>query len=330
MTAFTLHDLQCLDAVIRAGSFQAAASRLHRSHPAVFAAIAKLERQLDLKLLDRSGYRISPTQAGLSLHHKLQPLLQELEALQVHASQLAMGEESRLRVVIGDLCPRTQVLGILGRFFAECPATRLDLRYEAVTGPWERLLDDEADLILHRIDKGDARLEWMDLGTVTLVPVAAPGFLPFAVSPTLSPRQMRNLTQCIIRDTALHSGDHNYYVIEEAPKCTVADHQMKKELIVHGLAWGHLPHFLIEEELRDGRLLALTSRHYPGITETLVAARRRDRPHGPVANRLWNYLETAMAGQMNRLHADGNRQATRKKVSAKPTIRSRKRRNGKA
>jgi len=63
MSGFTLHDLQCFDAVVRTGGFQAAAGELHRSHPAVFAAVAKLERQLDLALLDRSGYRVRPTQA---------------------------------------------------------------------------------------------------------------------------------------------------------------------------------------------------------------------------------------------------------------------------
>ncbi len=39
MHDFTLHDLQCFDAVVDAGGFQAAAQRLHRSHPAVFAAV---------------------------------------------------------------------------------------------------------------------------------------------------------------------------------------------------------------------------------------------------------------------------------------------------
>ncbi|WP_256670307.1 LysR family transcriptional regulator [Pseudomonas sp. CFSAN084952] len=58
MAEFTLHDLQCFDAVIRAGGLQAAASLLHRSHPSVSAAVAKLERQLNLVLLDRSGYRV--------------------------------------------------------------------------------------------------------------------------------------------------------------------------------------------------------------------------------------------------------------------------------
>lgn len=290
MSGFTLHDLQCFDAVIREGGFQAAAALLHRSHPAVFAAVARLERQLGVALLDRSGYRVRPTEAGVSLHHRAQSLLREAEALRVHAAQLAMGEEAQLRVVVGDLCPRTPILRLLSDFFARCPATRLHLLFEAVTGPTERLFDDDADLILHRIDKADPRLEWIDLGTVELVPVAAPGFLAFPITAEISPEQMRGFTQCIMRDTARHSPEHSYFVIDGARQCSVPDHQTKKEIILLGMAWGHLPRFLVEQELRDGRLLSLGGCHFPGIVEEVVAARRRDRPHGPVARRLWQHL----------------------------------------
>lgn len=292
MTSFTLHDLQCFDAVVREGGFQGAGAVLHRSHPAVFAAVARLERQLGVALLDRSGYRVRPTEAGLSLHRRAQSVLREAEALRVHADQLALGEEPQLRVVVGDLCPRPPILRLLSRFFARCPATRLHLHFEAVTGPWERVFDDEADLILHRIDKTDPRLEWIDLGKVELLPVAAPGFLSFAVTDEISPEQMRELTQCVLRDTARHSPERSHFVIDGAHQCTVADHRMKKEIILHGMAWGHLPRFMIEQELRDGRLLSLAGRHLPGVTEELVAARRRDRPHGPVARRLWEHLES--------------------------------------
>lgn len=295
MTQFTLHDLQCFDAVIREGGFQAAAAVLHRSHPAVFAAVAKLERQLSLKLLDREGYRVRPTDAGLSLQRQAQSLLREMDALRVHAKQLVLGEETQLRVVIGDLCPRPQLLGLLSAFFTKRPATRLHVDYEAITGPGERLFDDEADLILHRADKSDPRLEWIDLGTVSVVPVVAPGFLPFPITPAISPERMREFTQCIIRDTARHSPERSYFVVEGAHQCSVADHQMKKELILQGMAWGHVPRFLIEDELRDGRLLSIVGRHFPGVTEELVAARRRDRPQGPVANQLWQYLEAQAA-----------------------------------
>jgi DNA-binding transcriptional LysR family regulator len=290
MLAYTLHELQCFDAVVRRGGFQAAAESLHRSHASVFAAVSKLEEQLGLRLLDRAGYRVRLTEAGESFHRKSQSLLREAEELRAHAAQLAMGEEAVLRVVLGDLCPLPQVLGLLSRFFAQCPHTRLHLQFESITGPLGRLLDGEADLIVHRVAKSDTRLEWIDLGPVALVPVVAPGFLPFSPTASITPQQMQGLTQCVLRDSGDAPPAEGHYVIDGAPQCSVPDPLMKKELVLQALAWGHLPRFMIESELQSGALLSIAGRHLPGVVEDLVAARRRDRPHGPVANRLWEHL----------------------------------------
>ena len=289
MSGFTLHELQCFDAVVTGGGFQAAAERLHRSHPSVFAAVAKLERQVGVDLLDRSGYRVRLTDAGRAFHRKVRFLLDEAEELRTYGAQLAMGEEAELRVVLGDLCPLPPVLALLSSFFAQSPQTRLHLQFEAVTGPWERLLEDEADLIVHRVPESDVRMEWIDLGRVALVPVVAPGFLPFPPA-DVTPQRMRAFTQCVVRDSARHPSEPGHFLVEGAPRCTVPDHLMKKELILHGMAWGHLPRFLIEPELRDGRLLSVAGRPFPGVVEDLRAARRRDRPHGPVADQLWDFL----------------------------------------
>jgi DNA-binding transcriptional LysR family regulator len=290
MSRFTLHELQCFDAVVSEGGFQAAADRLHRSHPSVFAAVAKLERQLGLALLDRSGYRVALTEAGRAFHRKVRVLLHEAEELQTYAAQLAMGEEAELRVVLGDLCPLPPVLALLSGFFGQRPQTRLHLQFETITGPWERLLEDEADLIVHRVPKSDVRMEWIDLGRVAMVPVVAPGFLPFPPSADLTPQRMQAFTQCVIRDSARQPAEPGHFLVEGAPQCSVPDHLMKKELVLHGMAWGHLPRFMIEAELRDGRLLSIAGRHFPGVVEDLAAARRRDRPHGPVADQLWSFL----------------------------------------
>lgn len=290
MSRFTLHELECFDAVVSDGGFQAAAERLHRSHPSVFAAVSKLEHQLGVTLLDRSGYRVRLTRDGRAFHRKVRALLGEAEELRTYATQLAMGEEVELRVVLGDLCPLPPVLELLSGFFAQCPRTRLHLGHEAVTGPWERLLEDEADLIVHRVPKGDVRMEWIELGRVAMVPVVAPGFLPFPPTEDITPRRMQAFTQCVTRDSARHPSEQGHFLVEGAPRCSVPDHLVKKELILHGMAWGHLPRFMIESELRDGRLLSIAGRHFPGVTEDLVAARRRDRPHGPIAGRLWDFL----------------------------------------
>jgi DNA-binding transcriptional LysR family regulator len=194
-------------------------------------------------------------------------------------------------VVVGDISPMPQVLGLLRRFFTEHEETRLHLHFEAIGGPPERLFDGEADLIIHHINKADLRLEFIDLFSGDVIPVAAPGFLPFPVSDAITPGQLRGLVQCVVRDTARNTPGHDYYLIEGARSWTVSDQLMKKEVILQGMGWGHMPRFLVADELADGRLVSLAGRHLRGGRGEIVAARKRDAAHGPVAARLWSYLE---------------------------------------
>lgn len=287
----TLHQLLCFDAVVSEGGFQAAAEKIRRAQPSVFLAVKNLEAQLGLSLLDRSGYRVGLTEAGRSFHERARVFLRELGALRSHATQLAMGEESELNVAIGDLCPLPQSLALLRRFFDGSPGTRLHLHFEAISGPWERLFDGAADLILHYVDKTDPRLEIIDLFPVRVVPVVAPGFLRFPVTRRITPEQMRDYVQCVIRDSAQHSPARDHYLIEGARSWTVSDQLMKRELILQGMGWGHMPKYLVAPDLRKKRLIDITGRHLRGGQVDLVAARRRDVPHGPIANRLWRYIE---------------------------------------
>jgi DNA-binding transcriptional LysR family regulator len=297
MDPLKLHDLRCFDAVATEGSFQAGAAALNRSHPSVFAAIARLEQQLGLTLLDRSGYRVALTSEGRLFHTRARLALREFEHLRTYATQLASGEETVLRVVLGDLSPRPRILGLLSRFFAEHTRTRLHLEYEAIGGPLERLIQDEVDLVFHWADPSDPRLQRIELEEVSFVPVVAPGFLPLPLAHNLTPEQMRLFTQCVIRDTARNPSPVSYFLVDGAHQCSVPDHMMKKELILHGLAWGHLPAWLIEDELRDGSLISIAGAHLPGRKEILAAVRRRDRPHGPVAEALWSHLKAAPSPQ---------------------------------
>jgi DNA-binding transcriptional LysR family regulator len=291
MDGLTLHQLQCFDAVVAQGGFQAGAARLGRTHSTVFTSIRNLEEQLGLRLFNREGYRVTLTPEGRAFHARASAFLHEALDLRNHARQLAMGEESELRIVIGDLCPLPEVLALLRRFFDDCPDTRFHLHSEALSGPWERLFDDEADLIIHHIDKADTRLEFVDLFPVRLLPVVAPTFLGFPLSRTITPQQMRGYVQCVVRDSARHSQGRDYYLVEGARTWTVSDQLMKKEFIVRGMGWGHMPTFLVADELSDGRLLSIAGKHFRGGTAEIVAARRGDRPHGPVASRLWHYIE---------------------------------------
>jgi DNA-binding transcriptional LysR family regulator len=295
MIRITLQELACLDAVATEGNFLAAAAKLHRTHPSVHSAIKSLEQQLGVCLLDRSQYRVALTAEGRAIHARARSVLAEARALESLAHQMAQGDESDLHVAIGALCPSSRVTGLLGRFFARQPNTRLHLHHETVSGPGERLCEGQADLVFHAIDKSDLRFEFIDLFEVQLLPVAAPGFLDAALATELSPLDMKAHVQCVLRDSARRPSAHEHYLIDGGRHWTVADQSMKKEVIQARMAWGYLPEFMVREELRDGSLLSLEGRHYKRISMEVVAARLRKRDHGPVANRLWHFLQDASA-----------------------------------
>jgi DNA-binding transcriptional LysR family regulator len=134
---------------------------------------------LGFKLFERSGYRLELTSEGAAVLACARRVLAEMSDFQTCAAQIAAGEESELTVVIGDLSPLPPMLGLLRNFFALHPQTRLRLEFAALSGPWELLLEERADLIVHHVEPGDARFETIPLRQVALIPVAAPEFLPF-------------------------------------------------------------------------------------------------------------------------------------------------------
>jgi len=144
----SLKQLQTLDAVVRGGSFQAGAKILHRSHPSAINLMRSLEEQLGFALFDRSGYRTCLTEAGQAFYKQALRILREQADLEGLAGFLKEGNEARLRIVIGDVTPLDETLRILRGFTQRYPQVQLDLDFENLAGPRERLLAGEADLII--------------------------------------------------------------------------------------------------------------------------------------------------------------------------------------
>src|SRR2546423_10679239 len=67
--------LSAFCAVVERKSFSQAAERLGVTQPAVSLQIRSLEQRLGTQLLDRSGRRVEPTEAGLRLYASAQKLL---------------------------------------------------------------------------------------------------------------------------------------------------------------------------------------------------------------------------------------------------------------
>src|ERR671927_276345 len=79
-------------AVVERRSFSQAAERLGVTQPAVSLQVRSLEKRLGTQLLDRSGRRVEPTEAGLRLYRGAQRLLALEEQVVAEVGQQG-GEE---------------------------------------------------------------------------------------------------------------------------------------------------------------------------------------------------------------------------------------------
>jgi DNA-binding transcriptional LysR family regulator len=84
--------LQAFCEVVERRSFSQAAERLGVTQPAVSLQVRSLEKRLGTQLLDRSGRRVEPTEAGMRLYRGAQRLLQLEDDLIADLAQEATGE----------------------------------------------------------------------------------------------------------------------------------------------------------------------------------------------------------------------------------------------
>ena len=79
-------------AVVERRSFSQAAERLGVTQPAVSLQVRALEKRLGTQLLDRSGRRVEPTEAGLRLYRGAQRMLALEDQIMAGVAASAEGE----------------------------------------------------------------------------------------------------------------------------------------------------------------------------------------------------------------------------------------------
>ena len=115
-------------AVVERRSFSQAADQLGVTQPAVSLQIRSLEKRVGQQLLDRSGRRVEPTEAGQRLYRSAQKLLAMEEQLLAELGEEAEGElTGRLEIGASTGPGGTVVPRVLGEFQRRHPQVRVAL-----------------------------------------------------------------------------------------------------------------------------------------------------------------------------------------------------------
>jgi len=287
----TFHQMTTLVAVIEHGNIKAGANSLHKTHPSVITALKKLESELGFSLFDRSGYRSTPTDRGMVFYRRCKQVLNEVEDLKNLSHHLQKNKNTEISIAIGDVTPLEPALRLLRKFTEKNKFTHLNLLFENIEGANERLLEGETSLIIHHIDKSDIRYEHKDFCSIKIIPVVAEGFLNIPLTNKLKYTDLRNYNQCIIRSTAKTILTKDHFILNQSPSITVGDQYTKKEIIVQKMAWGHMPLFLIEEELKQGKLISIEGEFIKSSTLDIVIARLHNDNHDQMEELLWEIFD---------------------------------------
>jgi DNA-binding transcriptional LysR family regulator len=134
-------------AVVERRSFSQAAERLGVTQPAVSLQVRALEKRLGTQLLDRSGRRVEPTEAGLRLYRGAQKLLALEEQLVADVTASTDGALSGDLVLGASTGPAAIVVPVLlGEFQRESPDVRVFLTVSDTHTVVERVAERELEL----------------------------------------------------------------------------------------------------------------------------------------------------------------------------------------
>ncbi|MEU1428572.1 LysR family transcriptional regulator [Nocardia sp. NPDC005746] len=143
----TLRSLECLIAVLDAGSITDAAAALHMSQPALSHQLAALEREIGAPVVERLPRGVRATAIGRAIESDARAALTAAARVVDSGRSAARGEAGRLRLACAESLTASLLAPVLRTWIRRHPAVRIHLTEAA-----------SADDLVHHLESGAADL----------------------------------------------------------------------------------------------------------------------------------------------------------------------------
>lgn len=283
-----LDALSALDAVVRHGTVAAAAAQLNKVASAVSYQIRKLETQLGLSLLDRSGYRLRLTPEGEAVLADGRRLLEQAHHLETLAQQLSSGWEAKLTVVVDGILPLADTLEALKQLADEGVPTRIQLKIEFLNGVQHRFDADAADLMLAKNYQPDAACRALALPEVECVLCVAPTHPLAALGRAATRADLHAHVELTVQDSSGIPDERHMFGGERV--FFLSGFVAKRQALLMGMGFGWMPRYLVDTLLAEGSLFELACDSGSRYRFTPWLVERLDRPPGRAGRRLADLL----------------------------------------
>ncbi|WP_431482757.1 LysR family transcriptional regulator [Pseudomonas solani] len=272
----TSDELQHFVSVVECGSISAAAEHLGLTPSAVSRTLSRLEEKLATTLLNRTTRRMELTEEGRFFFDSAKEILQQMEALEERLALRQQKPAGRLRINAASPFMLHAVVPHIGEFRALYPDIQLELNTN----------DQIIDLLEHRTDLAirigplsDSTLHARPLGASRLHLVASPDYLarhgmPDSVEALKAHRllgftQPESLNQWPVRHVCGNQ-------LSVQPNLRASSGETLRQLALAGQGITCLASFMTDQDLAEGRLVAVLAEHMSDYRQPIHAVYYRN------------------------------------------------------
>jgi DNA-binding transcriptional LysR family regulator len=296
-----LADLDLFVSIVDRGSLTRAAALHFISQPSASARIARLERRLGAKLLDRTPRGSVPTEIGLRLAGHARATLEAAEEFARTAATLAATAKNRLRIVasytMGDyVLPRW--FKVLGDKLSD---TSLSVRNSA--GTVASVIAGEAELGFMCVSDIDEPLKLAPIGRDELVVVTSPDHHWVRRLRPLEPEHLAS-ARLVVREALSGTRSQLDKLLEPyrpdpppTPVLELGSTGAIKAAVMDGVAPAVLSNLTVTEELATGRLISVPVAGLD-LGRTLFAAWQTGQSLSDEARTLLDFAQSEQARAM--------------------------------
>ena len=269
-----LKPLRAFCQTARLGSVSRAAEALYLSQPAVTLQLQALEREMGVRLLERSGRRITLTREGQELYELARPLVEGLDGLDGAFRERISGlDAGELQVAAGSSTILYLLPQIVEAFKARHPEVRLSLHNVTGAGGLELLRSDAVDLAVGSMLDVPADLDYAPVYRFEPM-LITPRDHPLARLPELTLRDLspyglilppKRLTTYRLVDLVFHQNRVPYTVALE-----VGGWEVIKQYVTMGLGISIVTAICLTDADRERLAARSLAKYFPSRTYGVV------------------------------------------------------------
>ncbi|HAU4369828.1 TPA: LysR family transcriptional regulator [Citrobacter amalonaticus] len=246
-----------LDALEKEGSFAAASAKLYKTPSALSYTVHRLESDLNIQILDRSGHRARFTRTGQMLLEKGREVLHTVRELEKQAIKLHEGWENELVIGVDDTFPFSLLAPLIESFYQRHSVTRLKFINGVLGGSWDALIQGRADIIVGAMHEPPSSSDFSvaRLGELEQIFAVAPHHPLAEEAEPLSRSTIKRYRAIVVGDSSPLAAAAATQLLDDQEAITVFDFKTKLELQISGLGCGYLPRYLAQRFLESGALI---------------------------------------------------------------------------